>query len=45
MDDGGGQEEYIRQVLEAYRKTPGRWAPSAVRTGCWPRNSTNAASP
>ena len=22
-DDGGGQEEYIRQVLEAYRKTPG----------------------
>jgi len=23
VDDGGGQEEYIRQVLEAYRKTPG----------------------
>ena len=23
MDDGCGQEEYIRQVLEAYRKTPG----------------------
>ena len=23
MDDGQGQEEYIRQVLEAYRKTPG----------------------
>ena len=23
MDDDGGQEEYIRQVLEAYRKTPG----------------------
>src|SRR5215831_14005911 len=23
MDDGLGQEEYIRQVLEAYRKTPG----------------------
>jgi hypothetical protein len=22
-DDGDGQEEYIRQVLEAYRKTPG----------------------
>ena len=22
MDDGHGQEEYIRQVLEAYRKTP-----------------------
>ena len=22
MDDGCGQEEYIRQVLEAYRKTP-----------------------
>jgi hypothetical protein len=22
-DDGCGQEEYIRQVLEAYRKTPG----------------------
>ena len=22
MDDGLGQEEYIRQVLEAYRKTP-----------------------
>ena len=23
MDDGRGQEEYIRQVLEAYRQTPG----------------------
>jgi hypothetical protein len=23
MDEDGGQEEYIRQVLEAYRKTPG----------------------
>ena len=23
MDDGRGQEEYIRQILEAYRKTPG----------------------
>ena len=23
MDDGHGQEEYIRQVLEAYCKTPG----------------------
>ena len=23
MDDGRGQEEYIRQVLEAYRETPG----------------------
>ena len=23
MDDGHGQEEYIRQILEAYRKTPG----------------------
>ena len=23
MDDGHGQEEYTRQVLEAYRKTPG----------------------
>jgi hypothetical protein len=23
MDDDGGQEEYIRQVLEGYRKTPG----------------------
>ena len=23
MDDGRGQEEYIRQVLQAYRKTPG----------------------
>ena len=23
MDDGRGQEEYIRQVLEVYRKTPG----------------------
>ena len=23
MDDGPSQEEYIRQVLEAYRKTPG----------------------
>jgi hypothetical protein len=23
MDDGRGQEGYIRQVLEAYRKTPG----------------------
>ena len=23
MDDGGGQPEYLRQVLEAYRQTPG----------------------
>jgi len=23
MDDGFGRDEYIRQVLEAYRKTPG----------------------
>jgi len=23
MDENGGREEYIRQVLEAYRKTPG----------------------
>jgi hypothetical protein len=23
MDDDGGQQEYIRQVLEAYRQTPG----------------------
>src|ERR1035438_5034925 len=23
MDDGHSQEEYLRQVLEAYRKTPG----------------------
>src|SRR5436190_5793592 len=23
VDDGRGQQEYIRQVLEAYRKTPG----------------------
>jgi hypothetical protein len=23
VDNGRGQEEYIRQVLEAYRKTPG----------------------
>jgi hypothetical protein len=23
MDDGRGQEEYIRQILDAYRKTPG----------------------
>ena len=23
MDDVGGEEEYIRQVLEAYRQTPG----------------------
>lgn len=23
VEDGGGQQEYIRQVLEAYRKTPG----------------------
>jgi hypothetical protein len=23
MDDGRGQEEYVRQVMEAYRKTPG----------------------
>src|ERR1700689_606927 len=23
MDDGRGQQEYIHQVLEAYRKTPG----------------------
>ena len=23
MDDGASQEEYVRRVLEAYRKTPG----------------------
>jgi hypothetical protein len=23
MDDGRGQEEYVRQVLDGYRKTPG----------------------
>ena len=23
MDNGGGQEEYTRRILEAYRKTPG----------------------
>jgi hypothetical protein len=23
VDDGHSQEEYLRQVLEAYRKTPG----------------------
>ena len=23
MDEGQGQEEYVRRVLEAYRKTPG----------------------
>lgn len=23
MDDGRGQDQYIRQVLDAYRKTPG----------------------
>jgi hypothetical protein len=23
VDDGGGQPEYLRQVLEAYRQTPG----------------------
>jgi hypothetical protein len=23
MDDGCGQEEYIRQIMKAYRKTPG----------------------
>jgi hypothetical protein len=26
MDDDGGQEDYIRQVLEAYRQTPGTMA-------------------
>jgi hypothetical protein len=33
MDDDGGQEEYIRQVLEAYRQTPGTMERSAARTG------------
>ena len=23
MDDGSGQQEYVRQILESYRKTPG----------------------
>jgi hypothetical protein len=45
MDDGRAQEEYIRQVLEGYRKTRVRWGLSAVRTECWPHNSINAASP
>ena len=36
------REGYIRQVLEAYRKTPGTMGPSAVRTVSWPRNCINA---
>jgi len=39
----GNQEDYTRQVLDAYRKTPGRRGPSAVRTVCWPPNFSNAA--
>jgi hypothetical protein len=42
VDDG--QEEHIRQVLDAYRKMPGTSGLSAVRTECWPGNSMNAAS-
>jgi len=45
MDDGCGQEEYIHQILEAYRKTPGTVETVAVQTECWPPNSTNAAFP
>jgi hypothetical protein len=42
MDDGLGQEEYIRQVLEAYRKTPGtmgtvRWADRALAAQLYQR--------
>jgi len=44
MDDGRRQEEYVRQVLEAYRKTPGTMGPSAAPTGCWPRNFSTAGS-
>ena len=33
MDDGRSQEEYIRQVLEAYRKTPGTMG--TVRRADW----------
>ena len=33
MDHGRGQQEYIRQVLEAYRKTPG--TTGTVRRGDW----------
>ena len=45
MDDGLGQEEYIRQVLEAYRKTPGTMGTVRRRTGCWRHNCINAACP
>jgi hypothetical protein len=33
MDDGCGQEEYIRQVLEAYHKTPGTMGVVRRRAG------------
>ena len=33
MDHGRGQQEYIRQILEAYRKTPG--TTGTVRRGDW----------
>jgi hypothetical protein len=32
MDGGASQQEYIRRVLDAYRKTPGAIGLSAVRT-------------
>ena len=38
-----GQEEYIRQVLDAYRQTPGtNQGPPAVRTVWWPTSFVNA---
>jgi hypothetical protein len=44
MDDGRDKEEYIHQVLEAYRKTPGTIGTVRPPTGSWPRNSSNVAS-
>ena len=44
MEAGSSPEEYIRQVLDGYRNTPGTRARSVGRTGCWLRNCINAAS-
>ncbi|HLG95413.1 MAG TPA: hypothetical protein VKX49_03770 [Bryobacteraceae bacterium] len=42
METGLSQEEYVRQVLEAYRKTPGTMGRFAVPTGRWQPNFINA---
>ena len=39
------REEYMRKVLDAYRRTPGLPERSAAMTVCWPPNCISAVCP